>query len=38
MDASAPAEASFFGQIGIDLLDGKGWDDRGIELNESQSV
>jgi steroid delta-isomerase-like uncharacterized protein len=24
----------FFRQIGIDLLDGKGWDDRGIELDE----
>ena len=28
----------FFRQIGIDLLDGKGWDDRGIELNESESI
>ena len=24
----------FFRQIGIDLLDGKGWDDRGIEPDE----
>jgi hypothetical protein len=24
----------FFRQIGIDLLDGKGWDDRGRELTE----
>ncbi len=28
----------FFRQFGIDLLDGKGWGDRGIELNESQSI
>jgi hypothetical protein len=38
MDASAPAEASFFRQFGIDLLGGKDWDDRGIELNKSQSI
>ena len=28
----------FFRQIGIDLLDGKGWDDRGIETDESKSI
>ena len=25
----------FFRQIGIDLLDGKGWDDRGREVGEN---
>ena len=25
----------FFRQIGIDLLDGKGWDDRGREVLEN---
>jgi len=28
----------FFRQIGIDLRLCKGWDDRGIELTESQSI